>query len=468
MFKKILSSLLIAAMLLSVAGCGNSKTENNGSNGLYEYPEKQFELAGYVCPREVSEESYQLYKDAGFNLVALSMSRTEGQGFEKDNTHYLGSSLTEKALKICKKLGLKAHLNGVVDHWVIESIEGENYFNADGKNFSQFDIYDDYKDVIVGAHIADEPKLDDLTEIANNKTLIEDFKKVYPGADYVINLIPSYAGAEVYGYEDYESMFEYYGESVMSQFENPYISIDYYPFVPESHHSYPRRDELLINYDLMAQTAKKYNAKKTMILQSATGAEFAEELTEGDMRLQINTALAYGARQLQYYCYTVPLIYDYNYCIMNRDDTPSNLYYYLQTIHKEIQSYASVILSYDWDESTAVNAVGFSDYKDVTYYMFKDEPAFATSEHYEKAIATQNLVISRFTSDEYGEAFMFVNYAEADQTNIATITFKNCKKIAVYGGNGYSGTPKIVELDEENKYRTELQYGEGIFVVPLD
>lgn len=463
MFKKILSFLLIAVMLLSVAGCGKSKTENSDSNGLPEYPENSFEIAGYVSPREVSEESFQLYKEAGFNLVAFGSTDTP---FTKENTYYLGGELTEKALKICKKLGLKANLNGAGNNWVIEKIEGEGYYTD--TPFSQFDIYGDYKDIISGVHIGDEPKLDALNELAANKTYINDFKMVYPNADFVINLIPSYAGATAYGYDDYDSMFKIYGESIMSQFDNPYISIDYYPFVPESNHAYPRRDELLTNYEKLAQTAKKYNAKKAMILQSATGAEFAEELTEGDMRLQINTALAYGVDQLQYYCYTVPLIYDYNYCVMNRDDTPSQLYYYLKDIHKEIQSYANVILAYDWDESTAVNAVGFSDYKDVTYYMFKDEPAFVNSEHYNKAIASQNLVISRFTSEKYGEAFMLVNYAERDQSNIATVTFKNCKKVAVYGGNGYNGTPKIVELDEENKYKTELQYGEGVFLVPLD
>jgi hypothetical protein len=90
------------------------------------------------------------------------------------------------------------------------------------------------------------------------------------------------------------------------------------------------------------------------------------------------------------------------------------------------------------------------------------------NKHIEKAISSTDLVISKFTSEEYGEAYMLVNYALSDKpTNVATITFKDCSKIAIYGGKGFDGTPKIVELDEENKYRFEFEYGEGAFVVPI-
>ena len=38
-----------------------------------------------------------------------------------------------------------------------------------------------------GVHICDEPNKDTMNEMAN-KILVDDFKKVYPNANYVINL----------------------------------------------------------------------------------------------------------------------------------------------------------------------------------------------------------------------------------------------------------------------------------------
>ena len=63
---------------------------------------------------------------------------------------------------------------------------------------------------------------------------------------------------------------------------------------------------------------------------------------------------------------------------------------------------------------------------------------------------------------------MLVNYDVKDKpNNVATVTFKDCSRLALYGGKGFDGTPKIVELDEEGKYRFEFEYGEGVFVVPM-
>ena len=114
---------------------------------------------------------------------------------------------------------------------------------------------------------------------------------------------------------------------------------------------------------MIAETAKKYNAKTNFILQSSTSAEFQDDLSEADMRWQVYSALAFGADTLQYYCYSVPQSFNedgtvnsmYDSCILNQDGTPSDIYYNLQKLHKEIQSFASVILSYDWDKTIGVS-----------------------------------------------------------------------------------------------------------------
>lgn len=460
MFKKILILLLVIIMALSTVGCK--------ADELPDYPEQSFEISGFWAPYEISEESFKQYKDMGFttlNMINHSLGRTSEEQF------YLGSERTMKSLELCRKLGLKAILN--YNDWMAEWAENDPDYNGDTP-FSKYDLYGDYKDIITGIHIADEPSKHHYDGVYNNKTLMDDFKKVYPDANYIVNLSPQHAGGTYWDFIDYDELVDTYEQEIMTYFDNKFISVDFYPFVKEEHSSYPRWDDWVITYERIANLGKKYDAYKTAIIQSSVTNEFAKELTEADMRLQVNMALAFGFDHIQYYCYSVPkstaedgtVTYMYEHCILNQDNTPNEIYYWLQDIHKEIQSFSDVILAYDWDDVMGINPVGFSSNMDMSYLLFQKE--FAGNKHIESAIASTDLVISRFVSEEYGEAYMLVNYAQRDAANnIATITFKDCEKIAIYGGKGFDGTPKIVELDEENKYRFEFQYGEGAFIVPI-
>ena len=463
-FKKIFSILLALCILLCVlSACGQKYSVEK----LPKYAQKEFELSAFWAPYDISEEGLKTYKEAGFNTLAMinhSLGNTSEEQF------YLGSKRTMEALENCKKVGLKAILN--YNDWKAEQCEGEGY-NGETP-FSTYDLYGEYKDIISGIHICDEPKAHHIP-IYGNQKLIDDFKKVYPDKDYIINLLPLSAGTTTWGYTDYEEMLTVYEENFMTKFDNPMISVDVYPF----HTEVPDTDlYLATNYKMIAETAKKYNAKKTFILQASTGREFEENLSEADMRWEVNAALAFGADALQYYCYSVPkwieqdgtVSYMYNHCIMNQDDTPSDVYYYIQKIHKEIQSYASVILSYDWSESIATSGTEGSAFR-LGAFVYDDtytEPRkFENAKHYVSATATQDLLISRFDSNEYGEAYMFVNFADRNNACTAEITFKDCGAVAIYGGEGYSGEPQILILDEQGKATIELNYGEGVFVTPL-
>ena len=469
MFKKYIALLLIFTLAISVIGCGQSSTKSQSSDlqstvqkqNLPDYEQHQFNIMGLWAPYDVSEEGFKLYKDAGFNVLSFTNHSEEPR--TSDNQYYIGSNRTLEALELCKKVGLDAYI-AYEDTWFVRDIEGQDYF--DGTPFTNYDFYSEYKDIIKGVHIKDEPNKEDMDKYCETR-LIDDFKKVYPNASYVVNLTPKYASATAYGFDDYDSLLDYYGEKFMSHFEKPYISVGYYPFPNEENRSYPRRDDWVITYEAVANKAKEYGAEKTMILQSSVSLEFAKELSEADMRLQVNMALAFGVDNIQYYCYSVPKgQYYYDYCIVDRDNKPSVLYGYLQSIHKEIQSYSNVILSYDWDSVIGVNPVGFSSNMDMSKLLLNNE--FGDTKHFKHALSSTDLVISRFTSEKYGEAYMCVNYAQRDaKNNVVTLTLKDCSSVAVYGRNGFDGTPEIIELDGENKCRFELEYGEGAFVVPI-
>ncbi len=480
MFKRISSLLLALAMVFSIVGCGEeAKDKTDEKVEAPEYAQKQFEISGFWAPYDISEEGLQEYKDVGFTTLAMI---NHSLGATSEEQFYLGSERTMTALENCKKVGLNAILN--YNDWMVPRCEeeGEDFYGD--TPFSKHDIYGKYKDIITGIHICDEPYVkrpdgSNHFEIYGNKTLVEDFKKVYPNAKFIVNLIPMTAITSR-GFTTYEEMMELYEKTFMEPFETPFVSVDVYPF-----HQGNTQDDgtLLVNYQYIATSAKKYGVKPGYILQSSVGGadegrkEFEMSLSESDLRWEVYNALLFGADTLQYYCYSVPKSLDedgkevfmYDYCILNRDDTPSPIYYSLQKIHKEIQSFSNVILSYDWEAT-----IGKSGYEATTYRVAPLEIddnfeyiTFKNTKNYVDARSSNDVAISHFTSKDFGDAYMFLNWADREDKNTVTATFKDCSAIKVYGGVGFEGTPKTLKLNEKGEVTFELAYGEGVFVTPV-
>ncbi len=458
MFKKIFTLALVLIMTIGIVGCGEK-------NKLPEFESHEFEISAFWAPYDISEKGLQQYKDAGFNTLAMvnhSLERTsEGQ-------FYLGSKRTMTALENCKKVGLKAILN--YNDWIaVASENNEEYYSE--TPFSQYDLYGDYKDIIVGIHIVDEPKQHHIDEYSK-KAFIDDFKKTYPNAKYVVNLIPEYATASAYDFDTYEDMWDIYNEKILSQFEtNRMSSLDFYYFYARDNGK--RKMGIMKNFDLFANFAKKNNTSQTFIMQSSVTNEFDSTLSEGDIRLQANMAMAFGADAMQYYCYSVPFgtnedgekEYTYDYCIMTQDDKPSDVYNHVKKVNAEAQALAPAILSYKWQEATALP--GIANVMEVGEYYDMSEGKFEKTKHFGSVQGTQNVVMSRFTSEIHGEAYMLVNFAERELDNKVDLVMKECTALAIYGGKDYNGTPEIITLDETGKCKLELTYGEGVFIVPL-
>ena len=303
-----------------------------------------------------------------------------------------------------------------------------------------------------------------MTKLADPE-LIADFKKVYPNTKYMINLIPETAITSR-DYVDYPEMLEHYGNNIMSKFETPYICVDCYLY---SNWDMVGKN-ILNNYNQIANTAKKYNAETTFILQSSAGNEFLDTLCEADIRQQAYLAIAFGTDNIQYYCYSVPIGQAYDYCILNPDGTPSVIYDGVKKVNSEIQSFASAILAYDWQQSIGVSGSVDQTFRvcSIEYDLDLNPVNLEDTKHYVSAKGTQDLVVSRFESEEHGEAYMLVNFAENNgKSNSVNATFKDCGAVAIYGGEEYNGTPEIITLDENGNFAVDLAYGEGIFVVPL-
>ena len=462
-FKRIICVCIMTCMILCTLGSCGKPAEKE----LPQYAAQEFEICGLWAPHEISETAFTQYKEAGFNV--LSFTNHDDVPRSSENQYYVGSKRTLEALEVCKKVGIDVYI-AYGASWFNRANEGDEYF--DNKPFSTYNQYGDYMDIIKGVHINDEPNKETMAKLADDG-LIADYLSVYGDRKYMINLIPATAVTSR-NFVDYDEMLQIYGETIMSKFNNPYICVDVYPFAKSS----SPESMILYNYNEIAKSAKKYGAETSFILQSSTGSEFLDNLSEADMRFQAYTAIAFGADNLQYYCYSVPrtkqddgsISYLYNHCMLNQDGTPNELYYSVKNVNLEIQKFASAVLAYDWQQ-----AIGISGTEDQTFRVCSieldenfDPVSLKDTKHYVSATATLDLVLSHFTSEQYGEGYMFVNFARADSgNNTVSVNFKDCSALALYGGAGYSGTPTIINLDENGNASFELEYGSGVFAVPV-
>lgn len=420
---------------------------------LPNYAAQDFVTFGYWSPYALTEESFARYKQSGLNTMMFTNHSI--RPWTSDNLHYLGSNATKKSLELCRQVGLNALLN--YGDWYRAAVEGSEFSETP---FSDYDIYGEYKDIIVGVHIADEPSLGKIDEFAN-PTLINDYKSVYD-VPYMLNLFPNYAAESVIGEKGYKNYVQTYADKIASQFEkNRLLSVDFYPFRANSFHP-----GWLACYNDIANVAKTTGSKKSYYIQTAAGNEFQKEIGAAEIAIQLNVAMAFGADWFGFFCYETPQSYDgleysdqYAYCMLNPDGTHSPLYYAVQSELARISAFSDAYLAYEWkktvplfkdgERSTAFRMLGSADFSGTAVKGVK---------------ATEETIVGCFEGEQ-GQAFMFVHYGDPETERNAAIDveFSAGEYAAIYG---VDKTPKVVKL-QDGKLNLQLTTGKGCFVTLL-
>ncbi len=442
----------MTATLLFLAGCGcNANVEENDPPMLLQYAEQDFTITAWWAPYEISKESYTMYAASGLNTMLLVNHSGERNS---ENQYYLSSKATENALKVCKEMKMPVVLNYFP---YLANALGANYSQTP---FSQYDIYGEYKDIIKGVHIDDEPSAVEM-ETLGNDVFTDDFKSVYD-ASFFINLFPTYADEKALGVEKYKDYVDCYVQNILTDFdENRLLSVDFYPFTNSQF-----RTDWLYCYEMIADAAKKNGAKTNYFIQCAEGNEFRATLSEAELRMQVYMALCFGGDWISYYCYSNPLSGEeemYSTCMVDKDGKPTKLYYYVQNINQELNALSNVALAYDYVGATGVTKTG--EKGSMALRMLSKVNDF-TDFTYVQAMETSSELVVSSNKSEKGEGYMLVHYADPVLNKSAEIslTLKDTKYLAVYKG---VETPKIMTANAERKINLTLQAGEGIFVVPL-
>lgn len=447
---KIFGALLLSLSMASATSCGKQ-----AELAIPTYEKQELMLSGFWAPYELTDETFETYKNCGLNTMTLN-----GHSLAWDSEHqfYLGSKRTEKGLALCKKNGLNAIIG--YNDWIASGC-GEPYGTTP---FSSLDYYGEYKDIILGFDIVDEPNIEKLKTYGATD-FIDDFKATY-NTEYRVNLFPSYVQPEGMGCKSYAEYLEVFEENILKKTaESPFVSVDFYPFRPNGEFY----TGWLNCYEKVARLAKKYSATEHFYIQTAVSNEFRSELTEEDIRLQLYVAMCFGGSQFTYYCYENPKSGDsylYDYCLLQKDGTPSVLYDYVTNINNEIQSFSSAFLAYHWKKTVGISGDG-SGYGDPAIRIMNEKKDFSDCRYLASVETDGNCIIGCFENSD-GEAYMAVNYGDPETTEAIDILFSydDCRGVCVYGGTDYSQGPTIVAL-KNGKCTISLKPGEGKWIVPL-
>jgi len=146
-----------------------------------------------------------------------------------------------------------------------------------------------------GFLMKDEPNAAQFPALAS---LVQKNRSVHPGKLSYINLLPNYANADQLG----KSSYDEYVAGFMDTVHPDVLSMDYYPlFKPDA----DGRDGYCGNLEVMRKYSLKYDVPFWNFFNIMPYGPHTDP-TESQVRWQIYTSLAYGAKGALYFCYFTP------------------------------------------------------------------------------------------------------------------------------------------------------------------
>lgn len=233
----------------------------------------------------------------------------------------------KKALDLCRDNGIKAML---IDSRVRSADPGADDFASklDG-------VVADYAvhPALWGYFIEDEPHSSQFQRLAAiNKYLL----KKDPAHTPFINLFPNYVYPATMGNPTYEHHVDEYMRMVKPKL----LSYDHYALMKDG-----ERPEYFDNFEIIRRKSIKYNTPWNYILLAVPHDPYRDP-TESDLRWQVYTALAYGARGLMYFTYITPLGTQWNFhdAILDENGKRTPKYEWAKQLNSEIKHLAPTLM----------------------------------------------------------------------------------------------------------------------------
>lgn len=404
----------------------------------------------------------QTMKEAGFTTVVLG-----GGDYGVKLNSDANIAVTRTIIDMFYRNGIKSIV------WTGNWSDTEEYAFETLPDFSNHEGF-------AGFFAWDEPK--PTTAAMNAVAEYADWYKNAYGenaAPFKVNLLPSYSYFKDGDYTSYSAYVKAYCDIVLSKFDGTeytkYLSVDSYPIKNDG----TLRDTFLYDWAVLKAYAMQYDAEMHAVLQgcgfadSSNGTTYNKAPTEEQLRLQLYTALAFGADSISWWSY-YPLSVVTNGAL-NADGSTTEVYDDIKTVNNELATFGSLYKNYDWkgvimsSPDSGFYGIG-ADAQYKAYKKVKDESLFSqyllsasnTSSFSSIAGSGSNHIVSVMEDADGNEAFVAVNYAAVkdNKTLSLTLTGTTLGQYAIYK----NGEMQTITIGADG-YTLTLAPGEGAFIV---
>ncbi|HOE62252.1 MAG TPA: hypothetical protein PKW18_01550 [Candidatus Sumerlaeota bacterium] len=266
------------------------------------FHQDRFAIGFWVDPPldEKADVRYKEIADANFTLVVGVKARTPKEIY--------------KQLELCEKYNLKTLVR-------TRGLNAEDYPTSSSACW--------------GYLLKDEPSAADFKNLARK---VEKNRERYPGKLSFINLYPNYANSGMLGKNTYEK----YISDFMKIVNPDVLCMDHYPiFRPDG----DGRDLYCSNLETMRKYSLKFNIPFWNFFNVMPYGSHTDP-TEAQIRWQIYTSLAYGAKGVLYFCYFTPTGDEFpkGGAIIAIDGTQTHHYDEALRINGELKNLGAVIM----------------------------------------------------------------------------------------------------------------------------
>ncbi|MBQ9734386.1 MAG: hypothetical protein IJV95_00870 [Clostridia bacterium] len=398
------------------------------------------------------------YKQAGFNYYNL----TEDY-IVRDNPDKTISDEYFKAIEHCKEQGLKVMLrtmdNGSIHYY--DNVKDEFLGKADGY------------------YITDEPSPTVLDWYC--KYAIKDYIRLVDwynehGGDtfFHLNLLQDYGMTLLYGKENApryeEDYLDYYIEEILKKVKGEKsLGTDHYPMASENGVNYIKPTAIR-DYFRLAERTKKLIAEghdvRTGIciqLVSNEGLRLREIETYEDVDFQVNLALVFGAKLIEYYIYANKGFANPGTAVLCDDDQVvyTKTYDHVKRANERAVALGKYYLPFEWvGAKTYAGSAYHNDYNAQAFELCKGKE-IENFERLKDFTCSADAIVAEF-NDGDKLAYMAVNYTEPSENveNALTFKFDGVKTVTAV----ICGVAKKVEL-VDGVFSVNLKAGESVFVV---
>ena len=265
----------------------------------------------FWCQPTNTYENWKTVAECGFTVAPISATSVE-EG--------------RKVLDWLQEFGLKGM---IVDPRITVTLP-----ETRGWKETILQIVADYQDhpALWGYYITDEPGLD---RFANLSKLVKSFQKADPEHIAYINLFPNYASPDQLGTISYQRHVEAYVDTVKPLV----LSYDHYALMETGD-----RPEYFPNLEVIRAEALRVGIPFMNIFLSTPHFNYRDPSAQ-DLRWEVYTSLAYGAKAIAYFTYLTPDVENYRNGPISIYEKVTPKYDMIRQLNLEVRNLAPWLLA---------------------------------------------------------------------------------------------------------------------------